>query len=94
MTNHFNYALKKSFSVDSSSIIFEDSSGLISSYVFSDESPKQIIKMDDDSIESVRIIPFNQNNINLCLKNHNQLKIQKRKKDRLTILHLIMILQC
>ena len=79
MTNRFNYALKKSFSIDSSSIIFEDSSGLISSYVFSDESPKQIIKMDNDSIESVRIIPFNQNNINLCLKNDNQLKIQKEK---------------
>ena len=79
MTNRFNYALKKSFSIDSSSIIFEDSSGLISSYVFSEESPKQIIKMDDDSIESVRIIAFNQNNINLCLKNDNQLKIQKEK---------------
>ena len=79
MTNRFNYALKKSFSIDSSSIIFEDSSGLISSYVFSEESAKQIIKMDDDSIERVRIIAFNQNNINLCLKNHNQLKIQKEK---------------
>ena len=79
MTNHFNYALKKSFSIDSSSIIFEDSSGLISSYVFSDESPKQIIKMGNDSIESVRIIAFNQNNVNLCLKNDNQLKIQKEK---------------
>ena len=79
MTNRFNYALKKSFSIDSSSIIFEDSSGLISSYVFSDESPKQIIKMDNNSIKSVRIIPFNQNNINLCLKNDNQLKIQKEK---------------
>ena len=79
MTNRFNYALKKSFSIDSSSIIFEDSSGLISSYVFSEESAKQIIKMDDDSIERVSIIAFNQNNINLCLKNHNQLKIQKEK---------------
>ena len=79
MTNRFNYALKKSFSIDSSSIIFEDSSGLISSYVFSEESAKQIIKMDDDSIERVRIIAFNQNNINLCLKNDNQLKIQKEK---------------
>jgi hypothetical protein len=79
MTNRFNYALKKSFSIDSSSIIFEDSSGLISSYVFSEEFAKQIIKMDDDSIERVRIIAFNQNNINLCLKNHNQLKIQKEK---------------
>ena len=79
MTNRFNYALKKSFSIDSSSIIFEDSSGLISSYVFSEESAKQIIKMDDDSIKRVSIIAFNQNNINLCLKNHNQLKIQKEK---------------
>ena len=79
MTNRFNYALKKSFSIDSSSIIFEDSLGLISSYVFSEDSAKQIIKMDDDSIERVRIIAFNQNNINLCLKNHNQLKIQKEK---------------
>ena len=79
MTNRFNYALKKSFSIDSSSIIFEDSSGLISSYVFSDESPKQIIKMGNDSIESVRIIAFNQNNVKLCLKNDNQLKIQKEK---------------
>ena len=79
MTNRFNYALKKSFSIDSSSIIFEDSSGLISYYVFSEESAKQIIKMDDDSIERVRIIVFNQNNINLCFKNHNQLKIQKEK---------------